>query len=121
MDSSTLMFYVAGLFGAAVLVSAPSSCQCNSVITQTTSSASSAPTDLPPILIAVKAGEMKTVKDSLDADPAAVNQTDRNGNNAAHLAILEGRDQIFFEIVARGYPITDAQLFVCCCSRDTEA
>ena len=72
---------------------------------------------LPPLLKAASKGNLKAVKQILDADPNAVKSSDSNGHKAIHWAILEGQTHIFLELIRRGHPIDDPDLLLYACSR----
>ena len=73
----------------------------------------------PPLIAAVRAGNLAAVKRLVSQDKVAFKQEDSNGNNAAHLAILDGREAIFYALIDAGYPVDDPRLLLCCCSRGT--
>jgi len=74
---------------------------------------------LPPLLRAAANGNLRTVKRMLDANPAAIDFSDSNGNKAIHWAMLDSRKEVFYELIRRGYPIDDPRLLLCC--RGTES
>ena len=78
----------------------------------------------PRIIQAVQRGDSESVRQIINADPAALMLKDSKGNSAAHWAILDDHAEIAIYLIEKGYPINPANsaecpLIMCCVSRYT--